>query len=307
MKILICDQLNEKVLEELKTLGECFDVSLSENKDNEINQNIVDSEIVVIRSGTVLNKEVLELGKKIKIIARCGVGVDNIDLEFAKQKEIAVTNAPSANIISVVELTSSLILNAARKIPQANQSLKNGRWDRASFMGIELFGKQLGIVGFGKAGKLLAERMMSFGMKIVFYDPYIKDWSGPEQSTDLDTLLSTSDVVSVHVIKTEETKNLLSKDKLDLMKKGSIIVNTSRGGVLDEDHLIELISSEHLHGAGLDVYETEPPPNMKQFENLNITTTPHIGASTKEAQLKAGLDTVENIKKILSGDYSVAL
>ena len=307
MKILICDQLNEKVFDELKKLGECFDVSSSKSKDKEITKNIVDSEIVVIRSGTVLNKEVLELGKNIKIIARCGVGVDNIDLDFAKQKEIAVTNAPSANIISVVELTASLILNSARKIPLADQSLKNGKWERASFMGIELFGKQLGIVGFGKAGKLLAERMMSFGMKIVFYDPYIKDWDGPEQSTDLDTLLSTSDVISVHVIKTEETKNLLSKDKLDLMKKGSIIVNTSRGGVLDEDHLIELLSSEYLFGAGLDVYENEPPSNTEQFRNLNITSTPHIGASTKEAQLKAGLDTVENIKKILSGDYSVTL
>ena len=307
MKILICDKLNEKVFDELKKLGECLDVSSFENKDKEIAKNIVDSEIVVIRSGTVLNKKVLELGKNIKIIARCGVGVDNIDLEYAKQKDIAVTNSPSANIISVVELTASLILNSARKIPQADQSLKNGKWERASFMGIELFGKQLGIVGFGKAGKLLAERMMSFGMKIVFYDPYIKDWDGPEQSTDLDTLLSTSDVISVHVIKTEETKNLLSKDKLDLMKKGSIIVNTSRGGVLDEDHLIELLSSEYLYGAGLDVYENEPPSNTEQFRNLNITSTPHIGASTKEAQLKAGLDTVENIKKILSGDYSVTL
>ena len=307
MKILICDQLNEKVFNELKKLGECFDVSSSKNKDKEIVKNIVDSDIVVIRSGTVLSKEIIELGKHIKIIARCGVGVDNIDIEYAKQKEIAVTNAPSANIISVVELTAALIFNAARKIPQADQSLKTGKWDRASFMGIELFGKQLGIVGFGKAGKLLAERMMSFGMKIVFYDPYIKDWNGPEQSTDLATLLSTSDVVSVHVIKTDQTKNLLSKDKLDLMKKGSIIVNTSRGGVLDEDYLIELLSSEHLYGAGLDVYENEPPPNTEQFRNLNITSTPHIGASTKEAQLKAGLDTVENVKKILSGDYSVTL
>jgi len=307
MKILICDQLNEKVFNELKKLGECFDVSSSKNKDKEIVKNIVDSDIVVIRSGTVLSKEIIELGKHIKIIARCGVGVDNIDIEYAKQKEIAVTNAPSANIISVVELTAALIFNAARKIPQADQSLKTGKWDRASFMGIELFGKQLGIVGFGKAGKLLAERMMSFGMKIVFYDPYIKDWNGPEQSTDLATLLSTSDVVSVHVIKTDQTKNLLSKDKLDLMKKGSIIVNTSRGGVLDEDYLVELLSSEYLYGAGLDVYENEPPPNAEQFRNLNITSTPHIGASTKEAQLKAGLDTVENIKKILSGDNSVVL
>tara|TARA_E500000081_G_scaffold61206_2_gene63631 strand:+ start:1497 stop:2420 length:924 start_codon:yes stop_codon:yes gene_type:complete len=307
MKILICDQLNNKVLDELKQLGKCLDISSSENKEKDLLENIVDSEIVVIRSGTVLTKEILELGKMIKIIARCGVGVDNIDLEYAKQQEIAVTNAPSANIISVVELTAALILNAARKIPQADQSLKNSNWDRASFMGIELHGKQLGIVGFGKAGKLLSERMTSFGMKIVFYDPYVKDWKGHEQSTDLDSLLGTSDVVSVHVIKTDETKNLLSKDKLDLMKKGSIIVNTSRGGVLDEDHLFKLLQSQYLYGAGLDVYENEPPSNTEKLKNVNITSTPHIGASTKEAQLKAGIDTVENIKKILSGDNSVVL
>ena len=151
MKILICDQLNNKVLDELKQLGKCLDISSSENKEKDLLENIVDSEIVVIRSGTVLTKEILELGKMIKIIARCGVGVDNIDVEYAKQQEIAVTNAPSANIISVVELTAALILNAARKIPQADQSLKNNNWDRASFMGIELHGKQLGIV-FNAAG-----------------------------------------------------------------------------------------------------------------------------------------------------------
>ena len=144
-------------------------------------------------------------------------------------------------------------------------------------------------------------------MSVAFYDPYIKDWSGPEKRLELDELLSTSDVVSVHVIKTKETENLISKQKLDLLKQNAIVVNTSRGGVLDEDYLIELLKSNKIFGAGLDVYSEEPPKNIEAYKNLNLISTPHIGASTSEAQLKAGLDTVENIKKILTGDTSVVI
>jgi D-3-phosphoglycerate dehydrogenase len=147
----------------------------------------------------------------------------------------------------------------------------------------------------------------SFGMSIAFYDPYVKDWDGPEKRLELDELLSTSDIISIHVIKTKETQNLISKDKLDLLKKSAILINTSRGGVVDEDYLIDLLRSNKLFGAGLDVYSEEPPKNIVNIENVNLVTTPHIGASTNEAQLKAGLETVENIKKILTGDYSVAL
>ena len=149
--------------------------------------------------------------------------------------------------------------------------------------------------------------MQSFGMSIAFYDPYVKDWDGPEKSLELDELLSTSDVISIHVIKTEETENLISKEKLDLLQKNAILINTSRGGVLDEDYLIELLRLKKLYGAGLDVYSEEPPNNIDNFAEINLITTPHIGASTNEAQLKAGLDTVENIKKLLAGDDSVAL
>ena len=235
------------------------------------------------------------------------LGLDNVDLDFAKSKNIFVTNSPSANLISVVELTVALIISASRKLSLADSHLKKGEWNRSEFLGYELYGKTLGIVGFGKAGRLVAERMKSFGMSIVFYDPYVTDWNGSEESIELDDLLRTADVVSIHVIKTKDTENLISKDMLNLLKPSSIIVNTSRGGVLDEDYLFELLESEKIFGAGLDVFLNEPPENVDRYNGLNLVTTPHIGASTNEAQLKAGLETVENIKKILAGDESVAL
>ena len=254
MKILVCDTLNSTVLDELHSLGECIDISASESKDQDLVSEISNAEIVVIRSATKLSKEIIEKGDNLKIIARCGVGVDNIDVEFAKSQNIKVTNSPSANLISVVELTIALIINASRKINLSANHLKEGKWNRKEFIGMELSGKQLGIVGYGKAGRLVSERMKSFGMTIAFYDPYVKDWNGPEKSLELDELLRTSDVISIHVIKTEETENLISKDKLDLLKKSAILINTSRGGVVDEDYLIELLRLNKLFGAGLDVY-----------------------------------------------------
>jgi len=307
MKILICDNLNQQVYKELETIGDCFDISKSASKDEDLANHIKDSEIVVIRSATKLTKEVLDEAEQLKIIARCGVGIDNVDLDFAKSKNIFVTNAPSANLISVVELTVALIISVSRKLSLADSHLKKGEWNRSEFLGYELYGKTLGIVGFGKAGRLVADRMKSFGMSIVFYDPYVTDWNGSEESIELDDLLRTADVVSIHVIKTKDTENLISKDMLDLLKPSSIIINTSRGGVLDEDYLFELLESEKIFGAGLDVYSNEPPENVDRYNGLNLVTTPHIGASTNEAQLKAGLETIENIKKILAGDESVAL
>ena len=307
MKILICDNLTQQVCKELETIGDCVDISKSNSKDKDLANHIKDCEIVVIRSATKLTKEVLDKAEQLKIIARCGVGIDNVDLDFAKSKSIFVTNSPSANLISVVELTVALIISVSRKLSLADSHLKKGEWNRSQFLGNELYGKTLGIVGFGKAGRLVAERMKSFGMSIVFYDPYVTDWNGSEESIKLDDLLRTADVVSIHVIKTKDTENLISKDMLDLLKPSSVIINTSRGGVLDEDYLFELLESEKIFGAGLDVYSNEPPKNVDRYNGLNLVTTPHIGASTNEAQLKAGLETIENIKKILAGDESVAL
>jgi D-3-phosphoglycerate dehydrogenase len=307
MKILVCDQLQEVVLNQLLELGEITDISGSSNKHEELLKHIIEAEIVVIRSATTLTKEILEHAKKIKIIARCGVGIDNVDIEFAKSREIFVTNAPTANLISLVEHTIGLILSTARKIHESNVSTKSGKWEKSKFVGLELHQKQLGIIGFGKAGKLLSERLKSFGMNVVFYDPFVSDWEGEEESVTLENLLSSSDVVSVHVIKTPQTENLLSKEKLNLLKPNSILVNTSRGGVVDEEYLVELVNSKKIFGAALDVFDKEPIEENNKILDSDVLLTPHIGASTIEAQLKAGLDTVQNIKKILDGDSSPAL
>ena len=280
MKILICDNLNQQVYKELETIGDCVDISKSISREKDLANHIKDCEIVVIRSATKLTKEVLDKAEQLKIIARCGVGIDNVDLDFAKSKNIFVTNSPSANLISVVELTVALIISVSRKLSLADSHLKKGEWNRSQFLGNELYGKTLGIVGFGKAGRLVADRMKSFGMSIVFYDPYVTDWNGSEESIKLDDLLRTADVVSIHVIKTKDTENLISKDMLDLLKPSSVIINTSRGGVLDEDYLFELLESEKIFGAGLDVYSNEPPKNVDRYNGLNLVTTPHTVSYT---------------------------
>ena len=251
-----------------------------------------------------LLKNLINSAKKLKVIARCGVGVDNIDLEQASKNNIYVTNSPNANIISVAELTIGLIIAAARNIHLSNNSLKTGEWNRQKFVGTELYDKQLGLIGFGKAANEVAKRLTAFGMKIVFYDPYIEESKHEATKVDLDYLLQTSDVISIHVNKTKETQNLIDSEALNMIKEGGIIVNTSRGGIIDEKSLFELVDDKKIIFGGLDVYEKEPPVVGDFFSSSNIVTTPHLGASTKEAQLKAGKQTAENVKDILNGDLS---
>ena len=303
MKILVCDKLEEKVIDKFEELGEITNISESKTKNEDLISNIVDTEIVVIRSGTKINKDILENANNLKIIARCGVGVDNVDVEEATNKKIYVTNSPNANIISVAELTIGLIISAARKIHISNNSLKDKKWDRNKFLGTELYQKQLGLVGFGKAAKEVAKRLSAFGMNIVFYDPYVDSSTIEAKKVDLDELLKSSDVISIHVVKTEETTNLINNEKLNLIKKGGILVNTSRGGIVDEVALFQR-SSDDVIFAGLDVFSKEPPDINKTFSTSNIVTTPHLGASTQEAQLRAGLETVQNISDILNGELS---
>ena len=306
MKILVCDRLEEKVLDKFEELGEITNISESKTKTADLISNIVDTDIVVIRSGTKINKDILENANKLKIIARCGVGVDNVDVEEATNKKIYVTNSPNANIISVAELTIGLIISAARKIHVSNNSLKDKKWDRNKFLGTELYQKQLGLVGFGKAAKEVAKRLSAFGMNIVFYDPYVDSSKIEAKKVELDELLKTSDVISIHVVKTEETTNLINNEKLDLIKKGGILVNTSRGGIIEEESLFQK-AQEDLIFAGLDVFSQEPPDINETFSKSNIVTTPHLGASTSEAQLKAGLETVQNVSDILNGELSSVL
>jgi len=307
MKILICDSLEKEVINIFNEIGEVTNISDTENKKDEITKNIVDSEVVVIRSATTISKDLINSAKKLKVIARCGVGVDNIDLEQASKNNIYVTNSPNANIISVAELTIGLIIAAARNIHLSNNSLKTGEWNRQKFIGTELYDKQLGLIGFGKAAKEVAKRLAAFGMKIVFYDPYIEESNHEATKVDLDYLLQTSDVISIHVNKTKETQNLIDSEALNMIKEGGIIVNTSRGGIIDEKSLFELVDDKKIIFGGLDVYEKEPPVVGEFFSSSNIVTTPHLGASTKEAQLKAGKQTAENVKDILNGDLSSVL
>ena len=303
MKILVCDNLENKVIEKLSELGEVTNISDSKTKTEELISNIVDTDIVVIRSSTKINKDILQEANKLKIIARCGVGIDNIDIEEATNKEIYVTNSPNANIISVAELTIGLIISAARNIHTSNNSLKDKNWDRNKFLGTELYKKQLGLIGFGKAAREVAKRLTAFGMEIVFYDPYVEASEDEANKVELDELLKTSDVISIHVVKNEETKNMINDEKLNLIKKGGILVNTSRGGIVDEVALFKR-SSDHVIFAGLDVFSQEPPDINETFSTSNIVTTPHLGASTQEAQLRAGLETVQNISDILNGELS---
>ena len=304
MKILICDKLDTLAIEELDKLGNCVDVSNEENKKQKIKENIVDAEVVVVRSDTKINKELIDISKKLKIIGRSGVGTDNIDLAEASSRKIHVTNTPEANVISAAELTVGLIISAARNIIGANNSVKKSEWERSQFTGIELHNKQMGLIGFGKVAKLVSRRMQSFDMRIVFYDPFIDSSTDTEKKVELDELLNTSDFVSIHIPKNKETENLISKEKLSLMKKGSVIINTSRGGLIDQQEVFNLVNENKLYSAGFDVYEKEPPEMNEEKNRSKVITLPHLGASTKEAQARAGQQLVENIKNILNEDLS---
>ena len=304
MKILICDKLDSFAIQELNKMGTCIDISTDENKRKMLLEQIPDTDLVFIRSATSIDKEVIDAGVNLKIIARCGVGLDNVDIIEATKRGIHVTNSPEANIISVAELTVGLIIASARNLIKGNNTLKQKKWDRSALTGIELYEKTLGFVGFGRVARLVASRMQSFGMKIVFFDPYIDESTQNETKLELDELLQQSDVVSLHVVKNKETINLISKEKLSLMKQDSIIINTSRGGVVDESEVLRLVDNGKLFSAALDVYEQEPPEYTKQLTESDSITLPHLGASTREAQLKAGSDTVQNVASILNGDFS---
>ena len=304
MKILICDKLDSFAIQELNKMGTCLDISTDENKRKMLLEQIPDADLVFIRSATSIDKEVIDAAVNLKIIARCGVGLDNVDINEATKRGIHVTNSPEANIISVAELTVGLIIASARNLIKGNNSLKQKKWDRSALTGIELYEKTLGFVGFGRVARLVASRMQSFGMKIVFFDPYIDESTQNETKLELDELLQQSDVVSLHVVKNKETINLISKEKLSLMKQDSIIINTSRGGVVDESEVLRLVDNGKLFSAALDVYEQEPPEYTKQLTESDSITLPHLGASTREAQLKAGSDTVRNVVSILNGDFS---
>ncbi|WP_421077414.1 phosphoglycerate dehydrogenase [Methanothermococcus sp. Ax23] len=302
-KILITDAIHDDAIEILKNVG---DVEIATGlTPEELKEKIKDADAIVIRSGTKLTKDIIDAAEKLKVIARAGVGVDNVDLQAATEKGIIVVNSPDASSISVAELTIGFMLSAARNIPQATASLKRGEWDRKSFKGVELYGKTLGIVGLGRIGQQVAKRAKAFGMNIVGYDPYIPAEVAKNMGIklmDVNELCQVSDFITLHVPLTPKTKHIISKEQISLMKKNAIIVNCARGGLIDEEALYEALKDKKIRSAALDVFEQEPPKDNPLLELDNVIGTPHQGASTVEAQKSAGTIVAEQVVKILKGE-----
>ncbi|WP_078358247.1 phosphoglycerate dehydrogenase, partial [Mycobacteroides chelonae] len=249
---------------------------------------------------------VLAAGTKLKIVARAGVGLDNVDVKAATARGVLVVNAPTSNIHSAAEHAVTLLLSTARQIPAADASLKAHTWKRSSFNGTEIFGKTVGVVGLGRIGQLFAQRLAAFGTHIVAYDPYVSAARAAQLGIELLTLeelLGRADFISVHLPKTPETAGLIGKEALAKTKPGVIIVNAARGGLIDESALADAIRSGHVRGAGLDVFSTEPCTDSPLFELDQVVVTPHLGASTSEAQDRAGTDVAASVKLALAGEF----
>jgi D-3-phosphoglycerate dehydrogenase len=302
-KVFVSDSISKKALAQLEGhLDVHVETGLSEA---ELCQKIADFDALMVRSATTVTRAIIEAGKNLQVIGRAGVGVDNIDVAAATARGIMVINSPQGNTISAAEHTLALLLGAARKVPAAQRSMEEGKWDRNSFTGHELYNKTLGIVGFGRIGREVASRAASFKMKVLAYDPFVKDEAisatGAEPR-DLDQLLTESDFVTLHVPKVKETAGLFSKERLLKMKAGSYLVNCARGGIVDEKALVEVLKSGHLAGAAFDVFEKEPLPADSPLRAAkNLVTTPHLAASTEEAQLRVAIDVAEQIRDVLAG------
>lgn len=302
MKVLIADQINEKGIDELKDIVEV--VVQTDITPEELVKSIADYDGIVVRSRTKVTREVIEASRKLKIIARAGVGVDNVDVEAATEKGIMVVNAPESTSITVAEHTMGIILSLARKISIADKSVKEGKWEKNKFMGSELAGKTLGVIGMGRIGSQVVKRCKAFDMEILVNDPYITEEVASKlgaQIVERDTLFRESDVVTVHVPLTPETKHSIGKKEFALMKGTAFIVNCARGGIIEEEDLYQALTNGEIGGAGLDVFENEPPEGNPLLDLDNLVATPHIGASTREAQRDAAIIVAKEIKKVLTG------
>ncbi|MFH1789232.1 MAG: hydroxyacid dehydrogenase [Candidatus Altiarchaeota archaeon] len=300
-KILFADKIHDSAI---KLAEEFADVTCDfEITPEELIEKIPEYDAVVVRSRSKIRKDAIDAGKKLKAIGRAGVGLDNIDVDYAKQKGIAVVNAPTSLTVSVAELTLGLMFCLARHLHHADRTMRAGEWNKKKYMGVELQGKTMGVIGFGRIGRELAIKACALGMKVMAYDPYLtleefKEYN--TQQVELDQLLKAADFISVHVPATPENKNFINADRLALMKPTAYIVNTSRGTVMDEDALTQALKAGKIAGAGLDVYQEEPLPEDSELKNLeNVVLTPHIGAGTEDAQIVAGTIVVDEIKKIL--------
>jgi D-3-phosphoglycerate dehydrogenase len=302
--VLIAEELSPATLE---ALGPDFEVR---NCDGANRAELLEAlgkgvDAVLIRSATKMDAEAIAAAKGLRVIARAGVGLDNVDIPASTAAGVMVVNAPTSNIVSAAELAIALLLASARFVSPAHAALRNGKWARSKYTGAELFEKTLGIVGFGRIGQLVAHRMQAFGMKVIAYDPYLQPARAAQlnvELVELDELLKRSDFITIHLPKTKETANLIGEEALKNVKPEVRIINAARGGVLDETALYNAIKEGRVAGAGLDVYATEPCTDSPLFELDQVVATPHLGASTDEAQERAGIAVAVSVRKALGGE-----
>ena len=302
MRVLVCDDLAQEGIDILK---QEFDVDVrTKLSEDELVEIIPNYDAIVVRSATKVTQRVIE-NSDLKVIGRAGVGVDNIDVDTATKRGILVVNAPEGNTIAASEHTVALLMAAARNIPAAVMSLKNKKWDRQKFMGIELRGKTLGVVGLGRIGKDVAKKAIGLGMNVIAYDPYvIKDHveSLNVKVADLDTVLKEADFITFHVPMNKSTYHMINKERIEMMKDGVIIINCARGGIIDEAALYDGLVSGKIAACALDVFENEPPLDSPLLDLPNVIATPHLGASTAEAQINVAIDVAKDIIRALKGD-----
>lgn len=301
--VLIAEELSPATV---KALGPDFEIRNCDGSNREeLFRSIVDADAILVRSATKLDSEALSHAKKLRIIARAGVGLDNVDVAAATTQGIMVVNAPTSNITSAAELAVSLLLASARNIVPANIALKKGEWKRSKFTGIELSEKTIGIVGFGRIGVLVAQRLAGFGVHLIAYDPFVQPAKAATHNVrmvSLDELLEQSDFITVHLPKTPETAGLIGEEALKKVKPTVRIINASRGGIVNEQALFTALKEGRVAGAGIDVYDSEPCTDSPLFTLDQVVSTPHLGASTDEAQEKAGIAVAKSVRLALSGE-----
>ncbi len=301
-KILVADSLAEDGLAILRTAGDVE--AFSGLSEEDLIARIADADALVVRSGTTVTRAAIDAARRLRIIARAGVGVDNIDLDAATERGIIVVNSPSGNTIAAAEHAIAMLLALARNIPQAHASLKQGKWERSKFVGVEVLNKTLGIIGIGRIGSEVARRARGLGMKVIGCDPFVSDETAERLGVhrmELEELLQTSDFISLHTPRTPQTEKLLDARTLAKAKPGVRIINCARGGILDEEALCEAIKSGHVAGAALDVFEQEPPECKELLSLPQVIATPHLGASTREAQINVATDVAQQVVDVLAG------
>ena len=304
-RILVTEKIADGGLDRLRAAGHDVDVQL-EPSPSELLAAVEGAAALIIRSATNVDRAVLEAGDELVVVGRAGIGLDNVDVAAATERGVMVVNAPQSNVLSAAEQTMALLLAQARNIPQAHAALVDGRWERSRWTGVELSDKTLGVIGLGRIGKLVAQRAHAFGMRLVAYDPFVGTERARQIGVDLvelDELMRVSDFVTLHVAKTPETIGLVNAELLAKAKPGIRIVNVARGGIVDEQALADAIERGHVGGAALDVFATEPCTDSPLFGLPSVVVTPHLGASTHEAQDKAGDTIADQVALALAGDF----